>query len=41
MGSPICSKDFKISPGTIGGREKGYKREQFTKVWKNYGIKSS
>ena len=34
-------KDFKISPGTIGGKEKGYKREQFTEVWKNYGIESS
>ena len=34
-------KDFKISPGTIGGKAKGYKREQFTEVWKNYGIESS
>ena len=33
-------KDFKISSGTVGGKAKGYKREQFTEVWKNYGIES-
>ena len=36
-------KDFKISPGTIGGKERGYKREQFTVHggMENYGIECS